>query len=763
MRRRISLAVCALALSACVDDAAAPRNDTPQFNHTTPPAPPAEIAVNNYTASFQESGLETFYKGDMALFNGGLSYGNSASTVQFVNLSKGYFDVAQTGLPVEIHQPGINGADHYSSTVMTEQPDQSFGLKDGLGIVTVRETFAYSSAPDDDYLIVKYSLTNTTSSTISNLYVGYMSDPDVHDYTINLANEYQLNISSYDAPTQSARVRLAASGSVVHHGIISLSHPVGTYRAWGNSTGPTFPDRDPADNAGWFSLLSGGVFSSAFGPGDIRQYVGTGATNLAPGETKVYTFALLGGESAADLTANINAARAKAGAFVNPVPALAATVNIQPGTSVYTARITFANATQASQFNTAKTRCGGAPITSAAVNGNYVDVLFNALALDSRRRSGAPMHCGGMLTSGTYFAGTDYPVFTDNAIPVTRLTNNAAADHGATWSPDASRLAFASARNGGGVFIMDPAVGEASVTQLVAAPGAQQVSWSTTGNIAFSRLNGIYVVPETGGTPVLLNNNGTDPRFSPDGSRIAFRRGSNLMLMNADGSNLQQLASATSLYPEWLDNNTVIFTRIVGVAESVVRMTVGLPSTETALTPPEPGLFRFSAMSPDGKTLAFTIGGSIVFQDMQSGLHTVALLNPSVAVSTVAGFANVAYSVDGKRVLFVSAGSNPDLYVIELPQPTTPAERVDQLQGSLSSLIADGLVSAADGAQLVDKLATVEAMVASGQLNPAINHVSAFINKVNALVNSRRLSQISGTQLTSEANDLIAQLTALSN
>lgn len=80
---------------------------------------------------------------------------------------------------------------------------------------------------------------------------------------------------------------------------------------------------------------------------------------------------------------------------------------------------------------------------------------------------------------------------------------------------------------------------------------------------------------------------------------------------------------------------------------------------------------------------------------------------------------------------------------------------MDQIQGAVSALIADGLVSAADGAQLADKLEIVEAMVASGNLNPAINHVNAFINKVNALVNSRRLSQISGTQLTSEANDLI--------
>ena len=66
--------------------------------------------------------------------------------------------------------------------------------------------------------------------------------------------------------------------------------------------------------------------------------------------------------------------------------------------------------------------------------------------------------------------------------------------------------------------------------------------------LAFSMLGDIYTMPISGGTPRRIADGlawEIQPRFSPDGSRIAFISdrggGDNIWLMNADGSNKQQV------------------------------------------------------------------------------------------------------------------------------------------------------------------------------------------------------------------------------
>ncbi|RPF71790.1 amidohydrolase family protein [Aurantiacibacter spongiae] len=68
------------------------------------------------------------------------------------------------------------------------------------------------------------------------------------------------------------------------------------------------------------------------------------------------------------------------------------------------------------------------------------------------------------------------------------------------------------------------------------------------GTIAFSLLGDIYTMPITGGTPTRIAQGlawEVQPRFSPDGRRIAFTSdrggGDNIWIMNADGSDMRQL------------------------------------------------------------------------------------------------------------------------------------------------------------------------------------------------------------------------------
>ncbi|HEX8597954.1 MAG TPA: hypothetical protein VF952_05490 [Chloroflexia bacterium] len=119
----------------------------------------------------------------------------------------------------------------------------------------------------------------------------------------------------------------------------------------------------------------------------------------------------------------------------------------------------------------------------------------------------------------------------DGTAPI-NLTNNPGADDDAAFSPDGSKIAFASARDAGD--------------------------------------SEIYVMNNDGSSPVRLTNSpGKDyaPSWSPDGSRIVFvsernNLAADLYVMNANGTgqiNITQTPGADT-DPSWGTNNRIVFT-----------------------------------------------------------------------------------------------------------------------------------------------------------------------------------------------------------
>ena len=149
---------------------------------------------------------------------------------------------------------------------------------------------------------------------------------------------------------------------------------------------------------------------------------------------------------------------------------------------------------------------------------------------------------------------------------VTNLSLSPASDWYPCWSPDGTKIAFQSDRDGvGEIFSMNSdGSGQRNLTNNPALDGGP--SWSPDGTrIAFlSNRDGnpeIYVMNADGTGQTRLTNNtvwDAGPTWSPDGSHIAFestRDGEyRIYVMNADGTKQTRVSSERSVYPVWTES-----------------------------------------------------------------------------------------------------------------------------------------------------------------------------------------------------------------
>lgn len=161
-----------------------------------------------------------------------------------------------------------------------------------------------------------------------------------------------------------------------------------------------------------------------------------------------------------------------------------------------------------------------------------------------------------------------------NPATVKRLTTHPAADFDPTWSPDGTRIAFRTRRDGN---------------------------------------DEIYVMNADGSCQVNLTRDAVSdwsPAWSPDGARIAFarffdnNRYTDVAVMNVDGSGLQRLTTASGEYPAWSpDGNRIAFASARdGNYEIYVMNADG--ANQTRLTN-NPAYDMSPVWSPDGKRIAY--------------------------------------------------------------------------------------------------------------------------------------------------------------
>ena len=183
----------------------------------------------------------------------------------------------------------------------------------------------------------------------------------------------------------------------------------------------------------------------------------------------------------------------------------------------------------------------------------------------------------GKIAFAAVMSGSFEVLVTDGST-TTQLTSHSGKDIDPAWSPDGSKIAWASDQPDAGgseghtnIWVMDADgtdmvnLTDGPVTSGFANAGVEP-TWSPAGNwIAYSYQGDIWVMPSAGGPETNLmpeagaENAGIHPSFSPDG-RIAFVRNGDIWVMDTDGQNAKPLTvtAAAEKYPDWSPDGTRI-------------------------------------------------------------------------------------------------------------------------------------------------------------------------------------------------------------
>lgn len=199
------------------------------------------------------------------------------------------------------------------------------------------------------------------------------------------------------------------------------------------------------------------------------------------------------------------------------------------------------------------------------------------------------------------------------------------------WSPDATRIAFASRRSGTfDVYVMNA---DGSGTQQLTSgkDDDSHPTWSNDGRrIAFERDSDIWVMNADGSGAKRVSDveaEEGEPAWSPDGEWIAYVRRTpgtaarELWLMRSDGSERRGLTSqnATVATPAWSPDSTRIVFASDREDEIYKLFTIGLDGTGLRSIAPTARDNFEPSWSPDGDTIAFFEDGAIFKVELGGG------------------------------------------------------------------------------------------------------------------------------------------------
>jgi serine protease len=253
-----------------------------------------------YNSQAQTDGLGFSYPGDTSLtYEAGFMVGINGNVSDNVRGTATTNDDDFAAINViQKHEPGI-WSDYDTYGKFNDQLNTN-----PIGVDVSYRSMSWSNAPDNKYHIFEYTIKNTNSTALNNLYAGIMSDWDIMAYANNKAAEDLAlkmgYIYSTDVNGLYGGIKLLTSGGFKHYAIDNITGGGGGVDISGGYS----------STLKYQTLSTNRANAGGAGTGnDVIDVVSTGPFSIAAGDSIIVAFAMIAGSELGSIQSSAIAAQ----------------------------------------------------------------------------------------------------------------------------------------------------------------------------------------------------------------------------------------------------------------------------------------------------------------------------------------------------------------------------------------------------------------------------------------------------------------------